>query len=164
LSEGSIHEYDKEQPDRYSTTTFSRLTIPVSIGAIDRYMKRYRALDSLARREMSLGEITRELHDPSVSSSERRSLLRLVGERTALAFMPLTFALIGAPLGIIPYKTRRFYGLVVCAGLVLAYYSLLIAGETLSRKDVLNPVVAMWIPNLFLGATGVSLIIRSERR
>ncbi len=88
----------------------------------------------------------------------------IIGERTALAFMPLTFVLIGAPLGIIPYKARRFYGLAVCAGLLVTYYSLLMLGEMLVKKDFINPVIAMWIPNLLLGSAGIAFMVRAERQ
>jgi LPS export ABC transporter permease LptF len=164
LDDGCIHEYDMEHPDRYSTTTFGRLTVPVSIEAINRYLKRYRSLDDLRNKEMSAEQIAQRLSDPSTGAEERRSLLGHIGERTALAFMPLAFALIGAPLGIIPHKARRFYGLALCMGLLLVYYALLALGGTLSEKNLLNPLFAMWMPNLFLGATGIFFMVRAERR
>jgi len=163
LDDGSLHEYDRNRPDRYSVTTFQRLTIPVNINTIDRYVKRYNRLDRIRDKEMSLGQIAREALDHDTRADERRDLLKLFGERTALAFMPLTFVLIGAPLGIIPHKARRFYGLAICAGMLLVYYSLLIADETLAKRDFLNPVIAMWVPNLFLGIAGVAFMIRAGR-
>jgi lipopolysaccharide export system permease protein len=164
LKDGSVHEYNKKDPRRYSTTTFSSLTIPASIGAINRYVKRYHALDYLDKKEMSYGQLREKLSDPSISHKEKVSLLKHLGERTALAFMPLTFVLIGAPLGIIPYKARRSYGLAVCAGLLIVYYALLVAGEALAKKGLVNPLLAMWIPNVFLGATGAAFMIRAERQ
>jgi lipopolysaccharide export LptBFGC system permease protein LptF len=164
LSDGSVHEYDMEHPDEYSTTTFSTLTIPVNIDELDRYVRKYQSLESVRKKEMPIQQLARMLSSPSLQPKEKRELLSIIGERTALAFMPLTFVLIGAPLGIVPYKTRRFYGLTVCAGLTLAYYSLLIMGETLSKKGLMNPLIALWLPNLLIGAAGVVLMIRAERQ
>ncbi len=164
LSDGSVHEYDMEHPDEYSTTTFSTMTIPVNIDELDRYIRKYQSLDSVPKKEMSIQQLARELSSPSLEPEEKRELLGHISEQTALAFMPLTFVLIGAPLGIIPYKSRRFYGLTVCAGLTLAYYALLIMGETLSEKGVMNPLIAMWLPNMIIGVAGIVLMIRAERR
>lgn len=164
LAKGSIHEYDPERPDQYSTTTFSRLTIPVSIYELDRYLKKYEGLEHYTKKEMSLNQMIRKLRDQATEPDERRSLLTHIGERTALAFMPLTFVLIGAPLGIIPYKARRFYGLAACGGLLLAYYSLLMLGEMMSSKGLMNPLLAMWTPNLLLGAAGAFFMVMTERR
>ncbi|GAB4342422.1 MAG: LPS export ABC transporter permease LptF [Candidatus Abyssubacteria bacterium] len=162
LLDGAIHEYDMEKPDQYSTTAFKSLVLPVTIASLDRYVKRYHTLQSVRTKEMSLLQILRRFQDPSVGPRERNELLGHIGERTALAFMPLVFVLIGAPLGIIPHKARRFYGPVACLGLLLAYYSLLVIGEALSEKQLVNPLLAMWIPNLLLGASGVGFMIRAE--
>ncbi len=167
LNQGSIHEYDSERPDEYSTVMFSSLVIPVSIGSIDRYIRyseTYENIDGIRKKELSLRELTSKISNPATKTQERRVLIGQIGKRTALAFMPLTFVLIGAPLGIIPYKTRRFYGLAVCMLLLAAYYALLMLGEGLSDKGLINPLLAMWIPNLLLGAAGVAFIIRAERQ
>jgi lipopolysaccharide export system permease protein len=167
LNQGSIHEYDSERPDEYSTVMFSSLVIPVSIGSIDRYIRyseRYENLDGIRKKELSLRELIRKISNPATTTQERRDLIGQIGKRTALAFMPLTFVLIGAPLGIIPYKTRRFYGLAVCMLLLAAYYALLMLGEGLSDKGLIHPLLAMWIPNLLLGVAGVAFIIRAERQ
>lgn len=163
LEDGAIHEYDMEKPDTYSTTTFGRLTIPVDIYAINQYIRRYDSLDEIRKNEMTFRQIARaflESEDPG----ERWGLLRQIGERTALAFMPLAFVLISAPLGIIPHKARRMYGFAICGGLLLAYYALLVLGETVAKRGMMNPVLAMWIPNLSVGATGIFFMIRAERR
>ncbi len=167
LNQGSIHEYDSERPDEYSTVMFSSLVIPVSIGSIDRYIRyseRYEKLDGIRKKELSLRELTSKISNPATKTQERRALIGQIGKRTALAFMPLTFVLIGAPLGIIPYKTRRFYGLAMCMLLLAAYYALLMLGEGLSDKGLIHPLLAMWIPNLLLGVAGVAFIIRAERQ
>jgi lipopolysaccharide export system permease protein len=42
----------------------------------------------------------------------------------------------------------------------LVYYICLIGGEKLADREYLNPVVAMWAPNLLFGAAA-ALLIRS---
>jgi lipopolysaccharide export system permease protein len=155
LQDGAIHEYDMTKPDEYSTTTFGGLTIPVDIKAVNKYIKKY---------EMTLPQMLRKLADPSVNQKDRQDLLRQFGERTAMAFMPLAFVLISAPLGIIPHKARRMYGFALCGGLLLAYYALLMFGESLAKQGIVNPVLAMWIPNLFLGTAGVFCMLRAEKK
>jgi LPS export ABC transporter permease LptF len=166
LIEGSIHEYDSDNPEEYSTVVFNNLKIPVTIGSIDRYLdysERYERFGSIRKKEMTLAELVRKIRNPGTSDGYRRDLIAQIGKRTALAFMPLTFVLIGAPLGIIPYKSRRFYGLAVCGLLLLLYYALLMASESLSRKEILGPMLAMWVPNILLGIAGLVFIFRAER-
>lgn len=164
LKNGVIHEYDIKKPDTYSTTTFRRLNIPVNIEAVNKYIEKYDSLGSARKKEMTFRQIVQRIGDASVGEAQRQSLFRYLSEQIALAFMPLAFALISAPLGIIPHKARRMYGFAVCGGLLLAYYSLLILAEALAKKGMLNPPLAMWIPNLFLGAMGFFYMIRAEKK
>ncbi len=167
LNKGSIHEYNREKPHEYSTTAFDNLKIPVSIRSIDRYLRKLSDENkegaAFSNKELSVAQIRQKLSDPAVKPSERYSLLSHIGERIALGFMPLTFVLIGAPLGIIPYKARRFYGLAICGGLLLVYYALLMVGEMLAKNGLANPLVAMWIPNILLGTTGIVFMVKAER-
>ena len=166
LYTGSIHEFDPESPDDYSTITFGSLKIPVNIGSIERYIeysKKYEELGTIRKKEMSLGHLARRISTLPADSKERRDLIAQIGKRTAVAFMPLALVLIGAPLGIIPYRSRRFYGLAACGLLLLTYYALLMVSESLSKKDLVHPLLAMWIPNILIGSAGIAFIIRSER-
>ncbi len=166
LNDGSIHEFDPNSPDEYSTITFGSLKIPVNIGSIERYIeysKKYTELGTIRKKEMSLGHLMRRISSLAADSKERRDLIAQIGKRTALAFMPLAFVLIGAPLGIIPYRSRRFYGLAACGLLLLTYYALLMMSESLSKKDLVHPLLAMWIPNILIGVAGVVFILRAER-
>ncbi len=164
LHNGSIHDYERQQPEQYSTTLFGSMTIPADIEDLDRYLRKYHRSGDFRTKELSLGQIRRKLSDPSTDPEDRRKLLQQMGKRTALSFMPLALVLIGAPLGIIPHKARRFYGPAICAGLLFAYYLLLALGETIGEKNLMNPIIAMWLPNLFLGMTGIVLMVRAERR
>ncbi len=166
LNDGSIHEYNPDTPDEYSTVIFKRLKIPVNIGSIEHYVessKKYEELKAIQQNEMPFAYLMRRISNPGTGRGERRDMIAQIGKRTALAFMPLAFVLIGAPLGIIPYRSRRFYGLVVCGLLLGAYYALLMACESLSKKGLVNPLLAMWIPNILLGFAGGVFIIRAER-
>jgi lipopolysaccharide export system permease protein len=131
---------------------------------VDKYIEKFDSLGNVRKKEMTFQQIIERILDPSLGEAQRQNLIRYLSEQTALAFMPLVFALISAPLGIIPHKARRMYGFAVCGGLLLAYYSLLILGETLAKKGVLNPPLAMWIPNFFLGAIGFFYMIQAEKK
>jgi lipopolysaccharide export LptBFGC system permease protein LptF len=37
-------------------------------------------------------------------------------------------------------------------------------GEMMSRRGLMNPLLAMWTPNLLLGAAGVFFMVMTERR
>lgn len=73
----------------------------------------------------------------------------------------IVFVLTGAPLGM---RMRRgglaagFYSVVF----FLFYWACLIAGEELGDRGYVSPWLAMWFPNLMLGAFGVFLTFRAS--
>ena len=57
-------------------------------------------------------------------------------------------------------------GISIAAGLSIAfflvYYILLIWGEQMADRSLMNPALGMWIPNIFLAISGWIIIKKSE--
>jgi len=82
-----------------------------------------------------------------------------IQKKYAIPFACVIFVLMGAPLGVM---TRRG-GITVAATLsilfFLLYYVFLIGGEELADMVIISPFIAMWLPNLIIGAIGLYLMI-----
>jgi lipopolysaccharide export system permease protein len=83
--------------------------------------------------------------------------------RLALPFAPTLFALLGVALGIRRSRGARSWGMLICIGLVFAYYALLSFGTFLAEEEALPASVALWLPNAVFGATAVPLLVRARR-
>jgi len=75
----------------------------------------------------------------------------------------LVFVLIGAPLGIMARASGMAMGASYSIAFFLIYWVCLIGGESLADRLVVRPWVAMWAPNLVIGALGVWLMIMEIR-
>ena len=53
--------------------------------------------------------------------------------------------------------------MLLCIGLVFAYYALLSFGTFLAEQGTLPAAVALWIPNLAFGAMAIPLLLRARR-
>ncbi len=86
-----------------------------------------------------------------------------VHKKIAISVACLVFVLVGAPIAL--RFPRGGVGLVIGVSLVVfaIYYVGLIAGESLSDKDLLTPFWAMWSANILLTAVGVLLLARMGR-
>jgi hypothetical protein len=71
----------------------------------------------------------------------------------------IVFVLVGAPLGIRARRGGLAAGFL-SAGFFMFYYLCLVGGEQLADREYLSPWVAMWLPNVVLGALGVALVVR----
>ncbi len=81
-------------------------------------------------------------------------------KKYSLSFACVVFALVGAPLGVM----ARRGGFGVGAGLSLLffvmYWALMIGGEKMTKKGILSPAVAVWMPDILLAAIGLYMLRR----
>ena len=72
----------------------------------------------------------------------------------------IVFVLIGAPLGILARRGSMGAAIGISVGLFIVYWAFLIGGEELSDRGITSPVLAMWLPNILIGAIGLVLLYR----
>ena len=84
-------------------------------------------------------------------------------KKFAISVACTVFVLVGAPVAL--RFPRGGVGLVIGVSLVIfgIYYVGLIAGETLSDKDIVPPWVSMWAANFLLTIVGLFLLVRMGR-
>ena len=87
-----------------------------------------------------------------------------IHKKFTLAFACLLFAMTGAPLGILVKRG----GITIAAGLsivfFLVYYILLIWGEQLADRNLLDPTFGSWMPNIILFIVGGILLFLSDKQ
>ena len=96
--------------------------------------------------------------DYQMISGYERSINRYTVEihkKFSLPSACIVFVLVGAPLGIMTRKGGFFTAIVFSFGFVLLYYLFLIGGEEMADRNYLHGAVAMWMPNIVLGAVGL---------
>lgn len=76
--------------------------------------------------------------------------------RSAQAFGPLMFVLIGAPVGILFARRDFLSAFMTCfLPIVLLYYPMLLLGVNLGKEQILHPMYSMWMGNAVLAAIGL---------
>ena len=83
-----------------------------------------------------------------------------VHKKFSVPFACIVFVMVGGPLGMMGKKSGPAIGFASILFFVF-YYLCLLGGETLSDRGLLPPWLAMWAPNVSLGAMGAVLVIRS---
>jgi len=75
----------------------------------------------------------------------------------------IVFVLVGAPLGIRARRGGMGVGFGLSIGFFLIYWAFLIGGEELADRQFLSPALAMWSPDVLIGAVGMYLTHRIIR-
>jgi len=79
-----------------------------------------------------------------------------IAKKYSISFACIAFVLVGAPLGVMIRRSGKGVGFVTSIGFFIFYWICLVGGEALGDRGILNPWLAMWLPNLvFLGLAAV---------
>jgi lipopolysaccharide export system permease protein len=84
-----------------------------------------------------------------------------IHKKYSIPFACIVFVLIGSPIAIRLGRSGMNMAIGLSMLVFLVYYICLIGGEKLADRQILSPVVAMWVPNVFFGVAAVFLIRRT---
>jgi lipopolysaccharide export system permease protein len=127
------------------------------------YSPRYSKMQkkSIPHVEEQLKKIEDELRVIRSYNQSINALRVEIHKKYSIPVACIVFVLIGAPLGIM----ARQGGLATGGGLsmifFLIYWTFLIGGEQLADRGIISPIVAMWSPNVLVGAVGIYLVIKT---
>jgi hypothetical protein len=111
----------------------------------------------------SWAEVSAARDEIRSSSARADQYLVEVHKKWAISVACLVFAVVGIPMAL--RFPRGGMGLVIGGGLAVfsIYYVGLIAGEGLGNRDIVDPWVAMWAPNIIFAVLGIIGIWRVSR-
>ncbi len=145
LSDGVVHSFKKQEPEKYSLTFFSQKTETVSNLTPFRQTRRSTQLvfpELVRRMRASPGDVllSQEFH-----------------KKFALPFACLALGFLGMSLGISTRKGGKTSGFVISLGIIFIYYVLMTAARNLIIKRIVSPFWGSWTPTLFLLVLGAWL-------
>jgi lipopolysaccharide export system permease protein len=139
-----------------------RAPLPARLAALwDRMRGRGEPLERLEREAPALGT------ELALWRVERQALRRRIAElsvevhkKFSLPIACVVFVLVGAPLGMWVRRAGPAIAFISIAFFVF-YWACLVGGEELARRSLFPPWLAMWLPNIVLGAVGVDWTLRA---
>jgi len=193
LTNGEIHRKDMKHPMNYARSTFETITYIVKdlnfqldtsyrSSRNDRNMTsdmmrdRIRELRKrIALMEQHIATMAKEEPDREnqiktlsnqVESWRRNIAMYLVEihKKNSIPVAAIVFVLIGSSLGILVRRSGASIGIGLSIGFFTLYYLFLIGGESMGDRMIIEPWLAMWLPNIILGPLGIALFIYAARR
>jgi lipopolysaccharide export system permease protein len=161
LFDGSLYEREENRPG-FSQTRFNiydfKLDFDELVGSV-------RQRES-GPKEMPLGELLETIENKENRGVQATSERMELHQRISFGFVPLIFCILGVSLTLLPRPSRanRSWGLMLCIFWLMAYYALLSFGKALGDKSILDPVAALWLPNVVVGAIAVHFYRQAQRR
>ena len=152
LQGGSTHEFDRQDPDKYSVTEFGQSDWPIEASGL------------VPTRQPTLRDTERSTRDlVRRSGSDWRESRVELQRRFAFPVACLVFALIAVPLGARPRRGGRAAGTLLAVVIIAGYYLLFVLGAGLARDGKVSPWEGIWLANVLLAVLGFFLLPRMEQ-
>jgi lipopolysaccharide export system permease protein len=115
--------------------------------------------------EMNIRELNRYIQVVGSSGDVQqvRKLQVSLNLKYSIPFICLSFALIGAPLGLRPHRTSSSIGLGLSVLIIFAFYVFSFVTQALGQTGALGPPVAAWLPNAVCLIVGLGLLVRANQ-
>jgi LPS export ABC transporter permease LptF/LPS export ABC transporter permease LptG len=154
LLDGSIHETSPTALQKYREVRFRLYDITLVLE--NPLVKQGGA--PKGDREMSLGDLQKTVAEFTQSKGNANPYLVEIHKKFAIPVACLVFSVLGVPLGIRAHRGGRWGAFVAALPILLFYYVGLTLGENVGDTGRVAPWIAMWGPNIVIGAVAVYLL------
>ncbi|MGE4553210.1 MAG: LPS export ABC transporter permease LptF [Desulfovibrionaceae bacterium] len=148
---------------RLDVLAFGTYTIRLPLGSLLGDVR----MDERKASELSVPQLRTLLRRPDafpdVERTEPSKIRTELEKRYALPAGCLALGLFAMPIACMFTGLRQHYGLLVCLGMFMVYYSLFSFGVSLGETGTLSPRVGLWAPNA-LFALLAALTLRTASR
>lgn len=148
LLEGGIR-HTADTAGKYEVVTFDRLLLSVNPETVFP-----RKGPQKGEREMSIAELRARAAEIQAQGFSPHGPLMEIHKKFSIPVACLVFGLIGLALGASNRRDGKLASFVIGTAVIFAYYVLMWLGLAMARGQKIPPWLAMWLPNLVLGALG----------
>ncbi len=135
------------------------------------YLKAYlpeKVMESKSAEEMNLAELRETLKKERTSPSPTEKRIKKLEVdfhgRVAIPIATFLLSVVAVPLGIRIERGEKSISLGISLVIVVVYYVLFLAGKLMGQEGLLPVYLAMWLPNILIGAAGVGLNVKAVLR
>ena len=158
LTNGSGHYVDPLQPDTYEVHDFERTIIGLDPDTVFPRTGPQRGL-----RELSMPQLRDEIDRLNSAGLSAHAPIMEIQQKYSIPAACLIFAVIGLALGVTSRRDGKLASFALGGGVVFAYYIVMYGARAMAKGHVVAPQLAMWLPNMILGAVGISLLVWRAR-
>ncbi|MBN1913783.1 MAG: LptF/LptG family permease [Candidatus Omnitrophica bacterium] len=143
-----------DEPDPQNPSVFYKLNFKTYFMTLNLIQMQDKDKIGKKPKDMTIAELKDEIHKLNEEKITPAPIITEINERISLAFSCVAFILLGAPLAVITRRREKSINFGIAFIVVGIYYLMLMGSEALSLQGHVNPMLAMWLPNITIGAIG----------
>ncbi|MEI7695537.1 MAG: LptF/LptG family permease [Chlorobium sp.] len=111
----------------------------------------------------SLAEVDGDLKSIESNRVMLNKYMAAYHKKYALSLACFVFAMVGAPLGVLARRGGFGVGAAMSLVFFIFYWMLLMSGEKIAERGLLDPLLSLWIANIVMVAVGIVLVVSLSR-
>jgi len=113
--------------------------------------------------DRQLTQLDAELASIASNQSMYNRYMAAYHKKYALSLACFVFVLVGAPLGVLARRGGFGVGAAISLLFFVLYWALMIAGEKIAERGLLDPMFSMWLANIVMASIGIWLVVSLTR-
>lgn len=158
LEDGARHATKAGDPAAYEVLRFASTVVSLDPEAVFPSQGPLRG-----EREMTLTELRTRVAEQVRAGESPHNTIMEIHKKFSIPVACLVFAVLGVALGLSSSRDGKLAGFVLGLGVIFAYYVVMFTAEALAKGHWVPAALAMWLPNIVLGASGVALLVWRTR-
>ncbi len=145
FQDGTIHDVTKGGKS-YNILNFDRYERYLEVPDVERLKSKL----TVRHKDISYSKLKKKIReDKAKGLNTDRDEVRLA-KKFSVPFACMIFGVLGATLGIKSNRSGKSGGMIISMFVIALYYITIVFSQKLGSHDLLNPTIAMWIPNTWL--------------
>ena len=158
LEDGARHTTKLEDPAAYEVLKFDS-----TILTLDPTSVFPRTGPQRGEREMAVEDLAARAAELEASGQSPHNPIMEIHKKFSVPVACFVFALLGVALGASHRKDGKLAAFVLGIAVIFAYYVIMFTAQSLTKGFWIPAWLAMWVPNIILGAAGVLLLVNRAR-
>ena len=109
--------------------------------------------------DQQLAQLDGELNSIASNRSMYNRYMAAYHKKYALSLACFVFVMVGAPLGVLARRGGFGVGAAISLLFFVVYWMIMIAGEKIAERGLLDPMISMWLANTVMVCIGIWLVI-----
>ena len=158
LEDGARHTTKLDDPAAYEVLKFDSTTLTLDPTSVFP-----RTGPQRGEREMAVEDLAARAAELEASGQSPHNPIMEIHKKFSVPVACFVFALLGVALGASHRKDGKLAAFVLGIAVIFAYYVIMFTAQSLTKGFWIPAWLAMWVPNIILGAAGILLLVNRAR-
>ncbi|MDO8677580.1 MAG: LPS export ABC transporter permease LptF [Acidobacteriota bacterium] len=158
LEEGTRHTTKLDDPNSYQILRFDSTIVSLNPESVFPTIAPPRG-----ERELGVPELKARIAELRAAGLPPHNTIMELHKKFSIPIACFVFAVLGVALGASHRKDGKMASFVLGTGVIFVYYVIMFTAIALTKGGWMPAWLSMWLPNIFLGAAGLVLLVTRSR-